>query len=87
MCEYLYLSRKIEIGSLTQVAAKCLRAQQRAERIAEREQRRNGVTTGIPENPSTTPSASANSATTLNEELSIPQLYAACEQAQKKPNQ
>lgn len=86
MCEYLYLSRKIEIGSLTQVAAKCLRVQQRAERLAEREQRRNGSMTGIPENPATTPSASANSASTLNEELSIPQLYAACEQAKKKPD-
>ncbi len=83
LAEYLYLSRKIEIWNLSQVAAKCLRAQQREERRAEKAMRNWNSVTWIPENPSTIPGV-PNSANTLNEELSIPQLYAACEQAQKK---
>lgn len=64
--------------------------ERKAERARARQERttRTGNTsqTWIPENPTTIPNAWTNATKTLNEELSIPQLYAACEQAKKKPD-
>lgn len=57
------------------------RADERRARMAARSGQSSS--TGMPENPTNTPN---NNVSAVNEELSIPQLYAACEQAQKKPN-
>ncbi len=84
MCEELYLWRKININSLNQTAAICLRAKRREEK---RNENTNSASTN-PTNPLTTiPWAPTWTmwAPEINEELSIPQLYAACEQAKKKP--